>query len=83
MKKRVLALLLALALIVSCAACGGNNNSSSSQGSGSSTTEGTSSDGEADAGDTAEDGEYPVLRFNLTYSTEPRSKSDEVIEALN
>lgn len=84
MKKRVLALFMVLALVLGCTACQSQNSSTPDGGESSSpTSEENNSSSEASAENTAEDGEYPVLRFNMTYTTEPRIKSAEVTEALN
>ncbi|WP_322175452.1 ABC transporter substrate-binding protein [Acutalibacter caecimuris] len=84
--KKFLAMLLVFSLLLACAACGGDGSSSQqSTSSADSSTAGTSSeDAPVESNADVEDGDYPVLRFNMNTATgDPRSKTSEVMDAIN
>lgn len=76
--KRCISLMLALMILLACVGCGGQETSSTSDN-------GSSGHSSAEASETtAEDEDYPVLRFNIISNTgEPRSKQAEVMDAIN
>ena len=89
MKKRLLALLLAVCMVAGLAACGGNSSSSSSGGS-SSDTKAADTKAAADAADDTQapavvDGDYPEIVFAFRVSGSVPSEADlaRVEEALN
>ncbi len=84
--KKKLSLLLALTMTLPFAACGSPDKNAGDSGVKQGVESGGSTESVAGAegGPSSEDGEYPVLRYNMISITgEHRAKEAEVIEAIN